>query len=113
DHRRNMLDKDVTEFGVGIAHSASSDKYYAVQMFGRPRSDSIAFEVSNRSGDTVQFTVDGKPVTLGPRYTGTYSSCRPPDLVLPAAKGEAVHPHNGARYAIEKDADGRYRISEK
>ena len=35
-HRRNMLDDKVTETAVAVA-SAGSGKYYAVQMFGRPR----------------------------------------------------------------------------
>jgi uncharacterized protein YkwD len=36
-HRRNMLDPKVTETAVAVARSAKSGKYYAVQMFGRPR----------------------------------------------------------------------------
>src|SRR5689334_15910645 len=40
-HRKNMLDPDVTETGVAIARSTTSGKYYAVQMFGRPKSMTI------------------------------------------------------------------------
>ena len=36
-HRRNMLDPKVTETAVAVARSTRSGKYYAVQMFGRPR----------------------------------------------------------------------------
>ena len=36
-HRRNMLDGKVTETAVAVARSGKSGKYYAVQMFGRPR----------------------------------------------------------------------------
>ncbi|HUP98269.1 MAG TPA: CAP domain-containing protein [Usitatibacter sp.] len=36
-HRRNMLDPSVTETAVAVARSPRSGKYYAVQMFGRPR----------------------------------------------------------------------------
>ena len=36
-HRRNMVQRDVTDTGVGLARSARTGRYYAVQMFGRPR----------------------------------------------------------------------------
>src|SRR5688500_6454323 len=36
-HRRNMLAPKVTETAVADARSPKSGKYYAVQMFGRPR----------------------------------------------------------------------------
>lgn len=36
EHRKNMLDPDVTETGVGVAYSQESGAYFAVQMFGRP-----------------------------------------------------------------------------
>jgi uncharacterized protein YkwD len=36
-HHRNMVDPDVTEIGVGIARSARSGRYYAVQDFARPK----------------------------------------------------------------------------
>lgn len=35
-HRRNLLERDATQTGVAIAHSARSGRYYAVQVFGRP-----------------------------------------------------------------------------
>src|SRR5437870_4974 len=38
-HRRNMLNPDVDETAVAVARSASSGKFYAVQMFGRPKSE--------------------------------------------------------------------------
>jgi uncharacterized protein YkwD len=37
-HRKNMLDPAVTETGVGVARGGKSGRYYAVQMFARPRS---------------------------------------------------------------------------
>lgn len=36
-HRRNMLNPEVSEIGVGIARSERSGRYYAVQEFARPR----------------------------------------------------------------------------
>lgn len=37
EHRKNMLDPEVTETGVGVAYSQESGAYFGVQMFGRPR----------------------------------------------------------------------------
>jgi uncharacterized protein YkwD len=38
-HLRNMLARDATETAVAVARSGRTGRYYAVQMFGRPRSD--------------------------------------------------------------------------
>jgi len=34
-HRQNLLDREAVETGAGVAHSAQSGRYYAVQLFGR------------------------------------------------------------------------------
>lgn len=34
-HRRNLLDRNVTDIGIGIAMARRSGHWYAVQMFGR------------------------------------------------------------------------------
>ena len=44
-----MLDADATETGISVARSEHTGYYYAVQMFGRPKSDAIEFQISNRS----------------------------------------------------------------
>ena len=36
-HRKNMLERDVVDTAVAVARSAKTGRYYAVQMFGRPR----------------------------------------------------------------------------
>ncbi len=49
-HRENMLNPNVTETAVAIAHSPRTDYYYAVQLFGKPKSanDRIQSGKSNR-----------------------------------------------------------------
>lgn len=39
-HRKNMLERGVTETGVAVARSPKTGRFYAVQMFGRPRGKS-------------------------------------------------------------------------
>ena len=59
-----MVDPNVTETAVAVAHSATTDYYYAVQLFGRPKSQMIEFKVANRTGDSVEYTLDGQTFQL-------------------------------------------------
>ena len=112
-HRKNMLDPDVTEIGVAVAPSATAGKYYAVQLFGRPKSDAIVFKVTNQSGAKVSYTVDDKPQTIEPRFTITHTVCRPPRLALQLsaedkkqAADKVLRPANGDHYVIRNDKAG-------
>jgi uncharacterized protein YkwD len=116
-HRKNMLDPELDEIGVGVAYSKETGRYYAVQDFGRPKSEQIGFTITNATDTTVTYSLDGKDFTLEPRYTVTYQRCRPPQLTfrLPegAAKGQVFHPHQGSRYTVRSDSDGRYTVEEE
>lgn len=81
-HRKNMLDRDVTETGVAIAQSSKSNTYYAVQMFGRPRSAAIEFAITNASQQAVEYSIAGRTFPLAPRVTRTHQRCRPEDVVF-------------------------------
>src|SRR5205807_238503 len=87
-HRRNMLDLDVTETGVAVARSETNGYYFAVQVFGRPKSLALHFKVMNESGDTATYRIGEKTFTLPPRYTRTHEQCRPTEatFVLPAGE---------------------------
>jgi uncharacterized protein YkwD len=39
-HRTNLRDREATEIGVAVAQSARTKRYYAVQVFARPRKPS-------------------------------------------------------------------------
>jgi uncharacterized protein YkwD len=114
-HRKNLLDPDVTEIGIGVAHSPHTDRYYAVQDFGRPKSEAIRFKVANRTDQTVRYDLDGKEQTLRPGYTMTYHRCRPPELRFrlgegETAKAETFHPRTGSRYVVRQRDDGRLAV---
>ena len=123
-HRKNMLDPDVIETGVGVAQSETG-YYYAVQMFGRPRSKSITFRVANKSGTTVEYWLGDRSFKLPPDYTETHTVCRrldlrmqPPQMRPPpvqaspskpkagqpapktAPKTNSLHPADGDRFVI-------------
>jgi uncharacterized protein YkwD len=106
-HRKNMLDPDVTETGVAIARSEKTGYYYAVQMFGRPKSQAIEFRIENRSGEAVSYVIGDRTFELPPRMIRTHTQCRPGEAKFrwpgdDEAKA-AVKPANGDRFAVVKD----------
>jgi uncharacterized protein YkwD len=120
-HRRNLLDRDVTEIGVGVAKSKRTGRYYAVQNFGRPASKAITFLLTNRTGSRVDYRVDGKAESVAPGYTITHRRCRPPDLTIKGAggnssqgnQGKVLHPRDGDRYVIRKERGGGYTVEKQ
>jgi len=107
-HRKNMLDPDVQDIGVGLARSSRTGRYYAVQDFGRPKSAMITFKVFNRTDIPVTYTIDGQTCTASPDYTITYERSRPPELRFPwgdkvnvtEAARKVFRPASGASYTI-------------
>lgn len=45
-HRENMLAEHVTQTGVGVA-TANGEKFFAVQLFGRPKAASLRVDLTN------------------------------------------------------------------
>jgi len=107
-HRKNMLDPDVTETGVAVARSAKTGYYYAVQMFGRPKSQAYKFAVVNRSRATVSYKVDGKDYTVSRNSTRTHTHCRQPEVSFAAAGGEEkkIKPQAGERLLVTAGKGG-------
>ncbi len=104
-HRRNMLDRDVSETGVGVARSDKTGHYYAVQMFGRPKSAAIEFSIENKAGVDVTYKVGDKSYTLQPHYTRTHTTCRPPTVTFGWDGAKPLTPTGGEKYAVTKDGD--------
>lgn len=99
-HRKNMLDPNVTETAVAIAQSANTAHYYAVQMFGRPKSATIQFSVNNSAGVAVDYAVNDQTFPLPPRVTRTHQLCRPSVVTF---QGRTVEPRSGQSLAITSD----------
>lgn len=119
-HRRNMLNPDVLDTGVAVARSGSGT-YYAVQMFGRPESAQVKFEVSNQSQATIRYRLGEERYDLAPRVTRTHTRCLPGELRFDWPDGKAppeykadrpLQPKNGVRYVIRQGAGGRLAIRE-
>jgi len=110
-HRRNMLDPDVTETGVAVARSEETGYYYAVLMFGRPKSQAVEYRVANRTGADVRYRIGERTLTLQPQYTRTHIACRPDEVtfLLPDGKEQKeqkVRPKRGDRFVITKGDEG-------
>lgn len=118
EHRKNMLDPDVTETGVGAAHSQESGAYFAVQLFGRPRSKDYEFQITNRSDQTVRYTVAAKDAqrtfTLPPRVTRTHQRCRPSQLDFAwTDRQESLTPTPNAHYVVVAKPSGQLELQKQ
>lgn len=102
-HRKNMLDDDATETAVAVARSDDTGYWYAVQLFGRPKSAAIQFQISNQSDTTVAYTIRDRSFELPPRYTRTHMRCRESPVDFNFAKQTGVRPSNGDRYTILRE----------
>jgi len=115
-HRRNMLDPDVTEIGVAVARSEKTGHYFAVQMFGRPKSLTLRFKLANESGVSVKYRVGDETFSLEPRYIRSHELCRPAEVTIELpAEGkktvtETVKAENNRRYVIV-EKDGTLRVN--
>ena len=108
EHRRNMLDRDATEIGVGLAQSARTGRYYGVQVFGRPRSAAIEFAIENRSRHAVAYRVGERAFTLEPRTTRTHRECGSAALVteFPQEPPSQVPLKDRDRFVVVDDRGG-------
>jgi uncharacterized protein YkwD len=108
-HRKNMVDRDDVHMALAVARSRETGRYYAVQMFGRPRSMSIEFHVTNRTREPVGYRLGERSYSLEPRATRVHQQCASEDLTLrPAvAKGRGTaRPKDGDRVEVVREAGG-------
>ncbi len=93
EHRENMLADYVTETGVAIA-SADGVTFYAVQLFGRPESQSYRVAVTNETDTTYTLKIDSNggadEFDLSPRSGLRMRRCFPTKLSLAGEQAERV-----------------------
>lgn len=119
EHRKNMCDADATETGLAVAQSDETSDDYAVQMFGRPSSQRIAFQIVNRSAAAISYEIGGGSFTLPPQYARTHQQCRPAALRFrwpdgartpPKQASQTIHPRDGERYRIIQSEAGQFSV---
>lgn len=102
-HRVNMLRPYVTEIGVGVVRAHDRDpKFISVQLFGRPESLKIEFNIENRAGRTAEYVLGTETITLPARTIATYTRCDPETLTFKKAgkASGAYEPRNGDRFVL-------------
>jgi uncharacterized protein YkwD len=106
-HRRNMLDEDVVETGVAIAHNPKTGYFFAVQMFGRPQSKAFEFSIANESPSAAEYKMGDRKYTLARGQTRTHQVCRRRDMTFlwrdADGKEERIEPNAGDRYVVTKE----------
>lgn len=113
-HRANLLSPDVTELGVAIARSNRSGKYYGVQLFGRPRSQSIEFSVRNNTDVVLSYKFEGESQTLPVRTTVRHLVCRPATLEFhwPGRQPATTIEGQAQRvYEVVRAGTGEFRVN--
>jgi uncharacterized protein YkwD len=112
-HRRNLLLPQAVDIGVGLARSARTGRWYAVQVFGRPKGAASRFQIANRGDASVSYELDSEAFTLPPRGTRTHHGCFGGTVRLRWPDGAAspgFEPRDGARYVVERGPAGRWRV---
>lgn len=114
-HRKNILDEFVTETGVAIAFNPDTGRYYGVQMFGRPRSQSQRFRVANRTDQSLKYSLmaagreasAAKAFDLPPMSSRTHIRCRPASIDWQWTEdAEELRAESGTIYVITADPSG-------
>jgi uncharacterized protein YkwD len=125
-HRENMLQPHLTETAVAIGRAPGSDRYFAVQLFARPQSDAIAFQVINRTDEIIHYTVgaanghdaesheaqsEQQTFELPPRATMSHARCLPAQIDWGWTEGDdgVTVAGNGA-YVVTKSARGGIEV---
>jgi uncharacterized protein YkwD len=115
EHRKNMLDSDLTEIGVAVARSSDSPTYFAVQMLGRPQSQAISFQMTNESTAEVEYTVarrgSSKTFPLPPRARRTHQRCRPAKIEFKMLD-TTLEVEDGAEYVVRESA-GKLKVANR
>ena len=97
-HRKNMLLEHVIETGVAIFKSRREEKYFAVQLFGRPASMQYAFAVENTAGRAVTYTLGADETKIEPRMVVRHSTCLPTVVTFQLKGGGLLSKAVTARY---------------
>lgn len=114
-HRKTMLERAVTEIGVGIAKSSREEKYLSVQLFGRPDSLKYEFRIDNLSKATVTYAFGSQTQELKPGTAVRHTACLPGAIEVTGAKAANGKPiaitgryeaRNGDHYSIRPAANG-------
>lgn len=101
-----------------MAQSNDNGYFYAVQMFGRPKSKSIQFQIENKTEATINYRIGDRTFPLPPRYSMSHEQCRPADVTFDwpekdKQKSSTVHPDGGEKLVIVADESGEFEVKKE
>ncbi len=108
-HRKNMVSPHATDTAVAVTRSEKSGRYYAVQMFGRPKSASIEFRIVKSAREPVRYRVAKRGFTLPPGAGMVHQLCAPQEVALEVRRADPhgkVTPRNGERLQVVREPGG-------
>ena len=114
-HRENLITPGLTETGVAVARSLdATPKYIAVQVFGRPQSLELTFQVSNATVEPVTFAFAGKVHDLKPHMAVTMHTCTGGPVSFEKTGARAFTARyeaaGGKSYVVNAPASGPLRV---
>lgn len=86
-HRKNLLMDHATETGVAIVKARREQKYFAVQLFGRPDTLKYSFRIENAAARDVVYRVAGETTRVQPRQIVTHTACTPAEIAIEVKAG--------------------------
>ena len=115
NHRRNMLLPEVVDTAVALAQSPTSQRYYAVQLFGRPRSAMLRFSVVNATANPLRYRLAGQSFELPPGATRNHEQCRAGalDVGTGTRSGPPIEPVDGGATRSKRSAASGVRVREE
>jgi uncharacterized protein YkwD len=113
-HLKNLVAPHVIDIGVGVAKAKGAEKYYSVQMFGRPDGAKYAVKIQNGLSQSVTYMFTGHQHQIAPREVVTHYPCQPETLVFeragPPLVGRALtgsyQTRDGELYTLKSSASG-------
>jgi Cysteine-rich secretory protein family len=88
-HRATLLTEGATDIGIAIVKAPAELRYTVVQLFARPQTLSISFQVANSSGGTVKYAVADKPHEIQTGYSARHTTCLAPVVHFNVKSGQA------------------------
>ncbi|SFH87281.1 CAP domain-containing protein [Planctomicrobium piriforme] len=110
-HRANMLSDEVTETAVAVAQSQETGAFFAVQLFARPKSQAIEFDIANRTDGELRYKVGETEFTSPEGIIRRHMLCVPQTLSW-QPEGQPVQslqPQANEHYAVE-EVEGKLKL---
>ena len=111
-HRANLLKASATEIGVGLARAPDLDpKFISVQLFGRPDTLIVKFQIANQVGQAVRYVLGEQTQTLPAHAIVTHMSCGLEQLTFEkTSAAQRFEPRNGDSFVVRAGTRGAIAV---